>query len=94
MRRTQPDADINDAKIVCLKALGDLDFSRMFPCAFEDFSKRADIESLFGKVALALTDPPYNTRRDAGASNSDYDKLFLSTINDAADVIEKLLRPQ
>ena len=93
MRRTQPDADIHDAKTVCLKALEDVDDVRMFSCAFEDFSKRADIQSLFGKVALVLTDPPYNTRREAGASNSDYDKLSLSTMKEAADVIEKLLRP-
>jgi DNA modification methylase len=93
MRRTQPDADIHDAKTVCLKALEDVDDVRMFSCAFEDFSKRTDIESLFGKVALVLTDPPYNTRREAGASNSDYDKLSLSSMKEAADVIEKLLRP-
>jgi hypothetical protein len=48
---------------------------------------------LFGKVALVLTDPPYNTRREYGAGNSDYDKLSLSTMKEAADVIEKLLRP-
>jgi DNA modification methylase len=48
---------------------------------------------LFRKVALVLTDPPYNTRQEAGASNSDYDKLSLSSMNEAADVIEKLLRP-
>jgi hypothetical protein len=71
MRRTQPDEDIHDAKTVCLKALEDEDDVRMFSCVFEDFSKRADIESLFGKVALVLTDPPFNTRHEAGASNSD-----------------------
>ena len=73
MRRTQPDADIHDAKTVCLKALEDVDDVRMFSCAFEDFSKRAYIQFLFGKVALVLTDPPYNTRHEAEASNSDYD---------------------
>jgi hypothetical protein len=82
-----------DAKAVCLKALEYLDHVRMFSCAFEDFSKRAAIESLFGKVALVLTGPPYNTRREAGASNSDYDKLSLSSMKEAADVIERLLRP-
>jgi hypothetical protein len=46
-RQTQPDADIHDAKTVCLKSLGDVDIVRMFSCAFEDFSKRVDIESLF-----------------------------------------------
>jgi DNA modification methylase len=77
MRRTQPDADIHDEKTVCLKVLEDVDDVRMFSCAFKDFSKRPDIESLFGKIALVLTDPPYNKRREAGASNSDYDKLSL-----------------
>ena len=48
---------------------------------------------MFGKVALVLTDPPYNTRREAVTSRSDYDKLSLSTMKEAADVIEKLLRP-
>jgi hypothetical protein len=80
MRRTQPDADIHDAKNFCLKALGDVDDGRMFSCAFEDFSKHEDIEYLSLKVALVLTDPPYNTRLAAGASNSDYDKLSLSVI--------------
>jgi predicted RNA methylase len=77
MRRTQPEADIHDAKTVFLKALEDVDDVRMFSCAFEDFYERADIESLFGKVALVLTDPPYNTRREDGSINSDYDKLSL-----------------
>jgi predicted RNA methylase len=93
MRRIQPDADIHDANTVCLKALEYADDVRMFLCAFEDFSNRADVESMFEKVALVLTDPPYNTRREAGASNSDYDKLSLSSIKEAADVIKKLLRP-
>jgi DNA modification methylase len=93
LRRTQPDADIHEAKTVCLKALETVDNVQMHSCAFEDFSKRADIQSLFGKVALVLTDPPYNTRREAGASNSEYDKLSLSSMKEAADVIEKLLRP-
>jgi hypothetical protein len=93
MRRTQPDADIHDANTVCLKSLEYLDDVRMFSCAFKDFYKRADIESLFGKVALVLTDPPHNTRREAGAINSDYDKLSLYSMKEAADVIEKLLRP-
>ena len=80
MRRTRADADSHDAKTVCLKALEDVDDVRMFSCAFEDFSKRAYIQFLFGKVALILTDPSYNTRREAGASNSDYDKLSVSTM--------------
>jgi hypothetical protein len=92
LRRTR-DAYIHDAKTVCLKALGDLDDVRMFSCAFEDFSKRPEIESLFGKFALVLTHPPYNTRREAGASNSDYDKLPLSSMKESADIIENLLRP-
>jgi predicted RNA methylase len=93
LRRTQPDADIHDAKDVCLKALENVDNVQMLSCAFEDFAKRADIQSLFGTVALVLTDPPYNTRREAGANNSEYDKLSLSSMKEAADVIEKLLRP-
>jgi hypothetical protein len=48
---------------------------------------------LFGKAALVLNDLPCNTRREAGASNSDYDKLSLSSMMEAADVIEKLPRP-
>jgi hypothetical protein len=48
---------------------------------------------LFGKAALVLKDLPCNTRREDGASNSNYDKLSLSSMMDAADVIEKLLRP-
>jgi hypothetical protein len=44
MRRTQPDADIHYANTVFLKSLGDVDDVRLFSCAFEDFSKQADIE--------------------------------------------------
>jgi DNA modification methylase len=80
MRRTQPDADIHDAKNVFLKALGDVDDGQMFSCAFEDFSKHEYIEYLSLKVALVLTDPPYNTRRAAGARKSDYDKISLCVI--------------
>jgi hypothetical protein len=61
-RRTQPEADIHDEKTVCLNALEDVNDVRMFSCAFEDFSKRPDIESLFGKVALVLTDPHHTTQ--------------------------------
>jgi hypothetical protein len=92
LRRTQPDAYIHDAKHVCLKALENVDNVEMLSCAFEDFSKRADIQSLFGTVALVLTDPPYNTRREAGANKSENDKLSLSIMKEAADIIEKLLR--
>jgi hypothetical protein len=92
-RQTQPDADIQEAKNICLKALEYVDRVQMLSCAFEDFSQHAGIQHLFGKVALVLTDPPYNTRREAGAANSDYDKLSLSTMKKAADFIEKLLRP-
>lgn len=92
-RWTQPDADIHEAKDVCLEALESADNVHMFSSSFEEFAKGADVKPLFGKVALVLTDPPYNTRRGSGATNSDYDKLSLSTMRDAADVVEKLLRP-
>jgi hypothetical protein len=46
MRRTQLDADIHDDNTVCLKSLEHLDDVRMLSCAFEEFSKRTDIESL------------------------------------------------
>jgi 16S rRNA G966 N2-methylase RsmD len=49
----------------------------MHSCAFDDFLEHADIQSLFGKFAVVLTDPPYNTRREAGAASSNYDKLSL-----------------
>jgi hypothetical protein len=87
MRWTQSDADIQGQNNICLKALLTADNVRMFSCTFENFSKRADIESLFGKVTLVLTDPPCDTRREAGASNSDNDKLSLSTVKLKAYVI-------
>jgi hypothetical protein len=93
MRRTQPDVHVHDANTACFKGLEDVDDVGMFLCAFEDFSERADIRSLLRKVALLLTDPPYNTRRETGASKYDYDKLSLFTMKEAVDVFENLLRP-
>jgi hypothetical protein len=40
---------------------------------------------------MVLTDHPYNTRREAGASNSEYNKMSSSAIKLTADIIEPLL---
>jgi hypothetical protein len=50
-------------------------------------------QSLLRKVSLVLTDPAYNTRREASASNSEYDKMPSSAIKQTTDFIEQLLTP-
>ena len=74
-------------------SLANCDRAHMFSASFEDFAALPDIQSLFGTVSLVLTDPPYNTRREAGARNSEHDKFSLTDIHKAADIIERLLRP-
>jgi hypothetical protein len=44
-------------------------------------------------AASILTNPPYNTRRAAGVSNSDHDHLSTTEMSEAGDLIVDLLRP-
>jgi predicted RNA methylase len=63
-------------------------------CAsFEDWGGSEEARSIHGKVALILTDPPYNSRRAAGAANSEHDRLSLTEMIHVADLVAKLLRP-
>ena len=59
----------------------------MFSASFEEFTFLPEAQSLVGKVALVLTDPQYNTGREAGASNSDSDKMSSRAIRQTADFI-------
>ena len=48
---------------------------------------------LEGIVDLVLTDPTYNTRRDAGSDNSEYDVFTESDMKNLADVCSQVLKP-
>ena len=93
LRLTQPDADICEAKNAAVECLLSVDSVHTFAASFEEFALLSEAKSLLGKVSLVLTDPPYNTRREAGASNSEYDKISSSAIKQTADFIEQLLAP-
>jgi 16S rRNA G966 N2-methylase RsmD len=102
LRLTQPDADISEAKRRCVEFLKSKDNVHMYSCSYEDFPAQAEVQSLFGKVSLVLTDPPYNTRRASTAApsnstgqgeNSEHDKLTVTDMTKIGDAIEKLLRP-
>jgi DNA methylase len=93
LRLTQPDADIHEAKNAAVECLLSVDKAHMFAASFEEFTLLPEARSLVGKVSLVLTDPPYNTRREAGASNSEYDKMSSSAIKQTADFIEQILTP-
>jgi DNA modification methylase len=93
VRLTQPDADIRSAKKLAVDSLRSVDNVHMFSASFEEFSLLSEAQSLHGTVSLILTDPPYNTRRESGASNSNHDKFSSTDMKQVADLIEKLLRP-
>lgn len=65
--------------------------------AMNDFFKETendpDNPSLENKVQLILADPPYNTRRQQGRANSDYDTLHRKDMPRAVDLCARILRP-
>jgi hypothetical protein len=87
------DADVVRIQRFACRSLANRDRAHMFLASFEEFAALPDIQTLFGTVSLVLTDPPYNTRREAGARNSEHDRFSLSDMQKAADIIERLLRP-
>jgi hypothetical protein len=93
LRLTQPDAYIHEAKNVAVECLLSVEKAHMFAASFEEFTLLPEARSLVGKVYVLLTDPPYNTRREAVASNSEYDKMSSSAIKQTADFIEQILTP-
>jgi len=79
-------------------------FARVFNCSFrglEEAYKSASaaaadsnpLPPLEGNVQLVLTDPPYNTRRNAGLRNSQYDILTDRDIEDCVAMMSRILRP-
>jgi hypothetical protein len=79
-------------RFACL-SLASRDRAYMFLASFEEFATLPDVQTLFGTVSLVLTDLSYNTRREAGARNSEHDRFSLSDMQKAVDIIERLLRP-
>jgi hypothetical protein len=67
--------------------------SDMFAASFDEFTLLPEAQSLVGNVSLVLTDLRYNARREAGASNSEYDKMSSSAIKQTANFIEQILTP-
>jgi DNA modification methylase len=87
-------ASVIEAKAAALLHLEKVDNVFMSCAAFQMWSKTSQCESLHGRVDLILTDPPYNTRRTAGTSNSDHDYLSISEMKEVGDLIAALLRPK
>ena len=85
--------DVQDAMRIAEHALERDDGVHMACAPFEKFAVQPEIQALYGKVSLVLTDPPYNTRREAGATNSEHDKFSSTDMQKAADLIANLLRP-
>jgi len=90
---TPPPTPLVEAQKAVLLHLKDVDKVYMQCAKFEDWGKSDECAGLEGKVALILTDPPYNCRRIGGAPNSDYDELSDSDMKAAAEIFCKLLRP-
>ena len=85
--------DVQDAMRIAEHALERDDGVHMACAPFEKFAVQPEIQALYGKVSLVLTDPPYNTRREAGATNSEHNKFSSTDMKKAADLIANLLRP-
>jgi DNA modification methylase len=71
-------------------------FASCYNVCFRDLvetHERKTGTNLTGSVQLVLTDPPYNTRRRSGQSNSSYDCLLSEDMRDAAAAMSALLRP-
>ena len=79
--------DVQDAMRIAEHALERDDGVHMACAPFEKFAVQPEIQALYGKVSLVLTDPPYNTRREAGATNSEHDKFSSTDMQKAADLI-------
>lgn len=65
-------------------------------CDFRDAVAEAALNagvSLSAAVDLILTDPPYNSRRLAGKSNSEHDTLLGNDMQDAVEVISEVMAP-
>ena len=58
-----------------------------------DVAKVSSKINLEGIVDLVLADPPYNTRRDAGSDNSEYDVFTETDMKNLADVCAQVLKP-
>ena len=58
-----------------------------------DLDMELNGEHLDEAVQLILTDPPYNTRRESNARNSDHDSLLLADIAECVDLFGRVLRP-
>lgn len=65
-------------------------------CDFRDAVAEAALNaglSLSAAVDLVLTDPPYNSRRLAGKSNSEHDTFLGNDMRDAVEVISEVIAP-
>jgi hypothetical protein len=91
LRLTQPVAYIHKAKHSTVECLLSVDKAHKFAAYLDEFTLLPEALYLVGKVSLVLTDPPYNTRREAGASNSEYDKMSSSANKHSADFIEQII---
>jgi hypothetical protein len=84
---------LETARQAAVDALARVDKVSMRCSSFIEWGESAEARNLRGTVGLVLTDPPYNTRRTAGAANSGHDSLTHSDMLRAGDLIAELLRP-
>jgi len=88
-----PSPHLIDAQKAVIQHMQTVDRVHMQCAKFQDWGKSDECKELAGKVALILTDPPYNSRRNADAPNSDHDKLSTTDMTVAGDMFCEMLRP-
>ena len=96
--RPRRDMNMTEAEMTAFDEVND-EMERTFVMIEGELEDVVDVATvsvkinLEGIVDLLLTDPPYNTRREGGAENSDYDVFTEKDMKNLADVANTILNP-